>query len=71
MVWDVFKALSVHADWGVPQGGLVHDLLHFDDWGSREYDPIAWLLEHAGHDNAKHKWDPLAAALGIPPPNHR
>lgn len=65
MVWDLFKAMAMHADWELPVSGFAHDVLHLDEWGSRDADPIGWVLEHAWHNNAAHQWDPLTAAFNL------
>ncbi len=71
MVFDLLHAVSVHADWQLPSEGLAHNFLHFDDWGSREYDPVARVFEDAWHDNPKPIWDPLVAMLGAEAPTLR
>ena len=71
MVLDLLHAVSVHADWQLPTAGFAHSLLHFDDWGSREYDPVAWVFENAWHENVKPAWDPVVAVLNAKAPTLR
>ena len=71
IVLDLLQAALIHADWQLPKSGPGHDLLHLDDWVPREYDPVAWVFEHAWHGNVEYKWDPLVAAFGATAPTAR